>query len=238
MAAKKTKTEVTEEAKVETSVAEDVQAEEKTVEEVAEEKAEMPSGNFKEIIETSLKKTERDGIDDLLDFMEDAGFYTAPCSGGNHLCKEGGLAEHSCNVMFTAEKLSVSLLGGNNITPEIRNSIVIASLLHDLGKIGDYDKPLYIDNILKSGKPSAAKPYKRNKDLTNVPHAIRSIKLATLFIDLTEDEEFAIRCHDGLYETANYGVKGNETPLYLSLHYADLWSSRVTEGCTDEGGEE
>lgn len=238
MAAKKTKTEVTEEAKVETSVAEDVQAEEKTVEEVAKEKAEMPSGNFKEIIETSLKKTERDGIDDLLDFMEDAGFYTAPCSGGNHLCKEGGLAEHSCNVMFTAEKLSVSLLGGKNITPEIRNSIVIASLLHDLGKIGDYDKPLYIDNILKSGKPSAAKPYKRNKDLTNVPHAIRSIKLATLFIDLTEDEEWAILTHDGLYDFMKYEIQGHETWLSMLIHWADLWSSKVIEGAGKDEGDE
>ena len=38
--------------------------------------------------------------------------------------------------------------------------------------------------------------------------------------------------------STNYAVKGNETPLYLILHYADLWSSRVTEGSTDEGSEE
>lgn len=236
MAVKKTKTE--EEAKVETSAAEDVQAEEKTAEEAAKDKAEMPSQNFKEIIETSLRKTERDGIDDLLGFMEDAGFYTAPCSGGNHLCKEGGLAEHSCNVMFTAEKLSVSLLGGKNITPEIRNSIVIASLLHDLGKIGDYDKQLYVVNILKSGKQSEPKPFKRNPDLTNVPHAIRSIKLATLFIDLTEDEEWAILTHDGLYDFMKYDIKGHETWLSMLIHWADMWSSHVIEGGKDEGGEE
>lgn len=83
-----------------------------------------------------------------------------------------------------------------------------------------------------------SKPFKRNPALLPLDHATRSIKLATLFIDLTEDEEFAIRYHDGLYESANYAVKGNETPLYLILHYADLWSSRVTEGSTDEGSEE
>lgn len=193
----------------------------------------------KEVIITSLKKTGRDGIEHLINLMEAIGFFTAPCSGGNHLCKEGGLAEHSMNVMFTAEKLSVSLFGGKNITNELRNSIVIASVLHDLGKCGDFDKPLYIPNILKSGKPSATKPFARNKDLSNVPHAIRSIKLATLYIDLTEDEEWAILTHDGLYDFMKYEIMGHETPLSMLIHWADMWSSRVIEHSEHEGtGEE
>lgn len=191
-----------------------------------------------EIIAT-LQKTERSGIDDLIGYMEEIGFFTAPASGGNHSHAEGGLAEHSLNVCHTAEKFSVSLYGGKNITPEMRNSIVIAALLHDLGKCGDFGKQMYIPNILKSGKQSDAKPWKRNNDLLPLDHATRSIKLATLFIDLTEDEEFAIRYHDGLYETANYGVKGHETELYMILHWSDMWSSRVLEGDTGEGsGEE
>ena len=71
-----------------------------------------------------------------------------------------------------------------------------------------------------------------------IDHSTRSIKLSTLFIDLTEDEEFAIRYHDGLYEPANYSVKGHETQLYMLLHWADMWSSRVLEGGAEEGGEE
>ena len=201
-----------------------------------------------EIIET-LKKTGRDGMDDLIAYMEEIGFFTAPASGGNHSNGEGGLAEHSLNVSHMAEKLSVALISGANITDEIRNSVVIAALLHDLGKCGDYGKQMYVPNMIKDGKPtqkapeqkykqSEAKPWKRNPDLLPLDHATRSIKLATLFIDLTEDEEFAIRYHDGLYENANYGVKGNETQLYMILHWADMWSSRVLEGVTGEGGEE
>lgn len=200
-----------------------------------------------EIIET-LKKTGREGIEDLIAYMEDAGFFTAPASGGNHSIEKGGLAEHSLNVCHTAEKLSVSLIGGKNITDEIRNSVVIAALLHDLGKCGDYGKQMYVANMIKDGRPtqkepeqkykqSEAKPWKRNPDLLPLDHATRSIKLATLFIDLTEEEEFAIRYHDGLYETANYAVKGHETQLYMILHWADMWSSRVLEGDTGEGGE-
>ena len=198
-----------------------------------------------EIIET-LKKTKREGVDDLIAFMEEIGFFTAPASGGNHSNSEGGLAEHSLNVCHTAEKLSVSLIGGVNITDEIRDSVIIAALLHDLGKCGDYGKQMYVPNMIKDGRPtqknpeqkykqSEAKPWKRNPDLLPLDHATRSIKLATLFIDLTEEEEFAIRYHDGLYETANYGVKGHETQLYMILHWADMWSSRVLEGGAEEG---
>lgn len=224
--------------KEETNVAAEVDTKEVTAEEAAKETAVMPTTDYPEIIKTSLLKTKRAGVEDLIGFMEQIGFFTAPCSGGNHLCKEGGLAEHSCNVMFTAEKMSVSLIGGKRITPEIRNSIVIAALLHDLGKCGDYGKQLYVANILKSGKQSEAKPFKRNPDLTNVPHAIRSIKLATLFINLTEDEEWAILTHDGLYDFMKYDIKGHETWLSMLIHWADMWSSHVIEGGKDEGGEE
>lgn len=192
------------------------------------------SYNYPDIVRESLLKTGREGVVDLINYMDRIGFFKAPCSGGNHLAKEGGLCEHSVNVMWTAEKLSVALIGGKNITDEIRNSVTIAALLHDLGKCGDYGKEMYVPNILKSGKASEAKPFKRNPALLPIDHATRSVKLATLFIDLTEDEEFAIRYHDGLYEAANYGVKGHETRLYMILHWADMWSSRVLEGGSDE----
>lgn len=200
-----------------------------------------------EIVET-LKKTRREGIEDLIIYMEEVGFFEAPASGGNHSFGEGGLAEHSLNVCHIAERLSVCLIGGVNITDEIRSSVVIAALLHDLGKCGDYGKQMYVPNMIKDGRPtqkepeqrykqSEAKPWKRNPDLLPLDHATRSIKLATLFIDLTEEEEFAIRYHDGLYETANHGVKGHETQLYMIIHWADMWSSRIIEGGSDKESE-
>lgn len=191
----------------------------------------------KKFVVDHLLSTKREGMEDLIDYMEQIGFFEAPCSGGNHLACQFGLVHHSRNVMMAAENIGYALLGKVKYA-EIRDSVIIAAALHDLGKCGDFGKQMYVPNILKSGKVSEAKPFKRNPALLPLDHATRSIKLATLFIDLTEDEEFAIRYHDGLYESANYAVKGNETPLYLILHYADLWSSRVTEGSTDEGGDE
>lgn len=189
---------------------------------------------IKKEIENCLLKTKRIGVEDLLVFMEEVGFFLAPASGGNHMHEVGGLAKHSLNVLHMAERMSVSLYGGENISEEFRNSIVIAALLHDLGKVGDYDKQMYVPNILKSGKQSETKPYMRNKQLLNVPHAVRSIKLATLFIDLTEDEEWAILAHDGLYDFMKYEIMGHETELYMLIHFADLWSSKILEKSESE----
>ena len=206
---------------------------EQVQEQAAKQTEEKPAVNYADIIRDSLMKTKREGIVDLLDYMKEIGFLEAPCSGGNHLAKKGGLAEHSVNVLTIAEKIGVSLLGGARYN-EVQDSVVIAALLHDLGKCGDYEKPMYVESILKSGKQSDAKPYKRNPELSAVPHAVRSIKLATLFIDLTEAEEWAILCHDGLYDFMYKELKGKETWLQMIIHWADMWASHIIEGGADE----
>lgn len=184
----------------------------------------MDSTKIKNLIEGYMKSTNRKGIKDLLNHMEVSGFYDAPCSSKFHLSKEGGLAQHTVNVLTMALKLNESLEA--NIPEE---SIIIAAILHDLGKMGDYGKSNYIENILKSGKQSEAEPYKSNKDLLYVPHEIRSIAIAERFIALTEEEEFAILQHNGMYGELKYSLNGKETPLMMILHWADMWACRVIE---------
>lgn len=198
--------------------------------------AENTEFNYPDIIREALISTGREGMIDLLTYMQEIGFLSAACSGGNHACYAGGLAEHSVNVMWQAEKIGYALLGEEEYE-RLHSSIIITALLHDLGKCGDFGKSLYVENILKSGKRSEPKPFKRNPDLSNVPHAIRSIKLATLFIDLTEEEEWAILCHDGLYDFMKYEMQGHETPLSMLIHWADMWASKVIEK-TESKGEE
>ncbi len=185
-----------------------------------------PIENRAEIIRR-LKGTNRPGIDELIAAMDAGGFFESPCSGGYHLCEKGGLAEHTLNVCDFAIKVAEALVPEK--LDEFYESIVIASLLHDLGKMGDYDKCGYVPNLLKSGKPSATKPFKVNKDLLNVPHSIRSVKLASRYITLTEDEEFAILMHDGLYGDMKYTIQGHETLLYFIIHTADFYSARFYE---------
>ena len=63
-----------------------------------------------------------------------------------------------------------------------------------------------------------------------MPHEIRSVAIATMYIDLTEEEQHASLYHNGLYGPLKYEIQGSETPLYMIIHFADLWASRVVEG--------
>lgn len=179
----------------------------------------------KEKIMTILKSTNREGMEELLAWMDKNGFYNAPCSSKYHFCKPGGLAEHSLNVLQIAIEYATTSFDviKESVTHEFIDSVVICSLLHDLGKAGQFGKPNYIENP----EPQDG-AYKTNKDLLFIPHEVRSIAIASKFIDLTEEEQFAILYHNGLYGELK-GFKGNETPLYMVLHFADMWASRVME---------
>lgn len=181
-----------------------------------------------DIFRDSLMKTEREGMVQLLDYLADIGFLKSPASTRFHGAYEGALLDHSINVLECAEKLGVAWLGGEEYN-KIHNSVVICALLHDVGKCGQFGKPLYIPNILKSGKPSDTQPYKTNDELMTLPHEIVSCIEITKFIDLTEDEQRAIAWHNGLYGAFKYDIQGKETPLYMIIHFADMWASRVVE---------
>ena len=184
---------------------------------------------MKEKIKELLKQTEIAGIEDLIDWMENNGFFDAPCSSKYHLAQPGGLAEHSLNVFRAALDLSKALYA-DKITFDFINSIIICSLLHDLGKAGQFGKPAYsITNQMSIDLvPGTAATYESNKELLYVPHEVRSIAIASRFIELTEEEQFAILYHNGLYGELK-SFKGNETPLLLILHHADMWAARVIE---------
>lgn len=181
-----------------------------------------------------LMSTNREGMENLVEWMDKSGFFEAPCSTQHHLCKKGGLAEHSLNVFKQMDELAHTLLSTKDYTA-MMDSVVICSILHDIGKCEQFGKRYYVENYLaktdKDGNPvrSTAKPYITNAELLNVPHEIRSLLIAVKFIDLTEDEQFAILYHNGMYGDLKYQLNGKETPLYLLLHMADMWCSRVVE---------
>lgn len=182
----------------------------------------------KKYVVDALMLTKRTGMEDLIRYMEECGFFEAPCSSQFHLATKFGLVHHTRNVMETAEKIGVTLLGGAEYN-KIHESVIIAAGLHDLGKMGQFEKQLYTPKLLKDGSVGKV-PYEQNKDLLPVDHEIRSVAIASMFIDLTEEEQFAILYHNGLYGTVGrYSLQGKETQLYLIVHTADLWCSRFLE---------
>ena len=177
----------------------------------------------------SLVKDRKVQFDRLISFMEkETAWLTAPASTKYHLCKEGGLLEHSVNVAETMLKIKSA------IAPEISDeSCVIVALLHDLGKVGMPGNPQYLVNEpsekqQKHGyKPDY--PYRFNSELTYLSVPVRSLYLALQHISLTEEEVQAIVYHDGQYVEDNCSVAGKEEPLTLLLQYADSWSGFVIE---------
>lgn len=178
---------------------------------------------MKKQIEELLKNTQREGIDQLLQYLDENGFYEAPASTQYHGSKEGALAKHSLNVYDIALKLAKAF------NYENVDSIIICSLLHDVGKMGQFGKPLYVPNILKNGNISESKPYQVNKELLALPHEVTSVVEISKYISLTEEEQLAIAWHNGLYGAFKYDIQGKETELYMIIHFADMWASRVVE---------
>ena len=84
----------------------------------------------KNAIEQLLRKVNRDGIEDLIEFLEKTDFYTAPASTRFHNNVEGGLADHSLNVYKELKELT------NGEWSE--ETIIIVGLLHDICKINNY----------------------------------------------------------------------------------------------------
>ena len=184
-----------------------------------------------ELLMTCETDEEKTGMENLIQWMKDNGFFTSPCSGGNHLAVQGGLARHSLNVFQSANSLAMAWGAYDKVT---RKQVTLAALLHDLGKTGDHGLEGYLPNILKNGAVSKAKPYERNKELMPIPHEQRSILIAERFIKLDQEVEWAIAAHAGLYGEYEYTIPGHETPLYLIITSADMWASRVTEDETEK----
>lgn len=111
--------------------------------------------------------------DAQLEKLERLEYFKTPASSKHHLCKQGGLAEHSLNVCNTALNLNTSMNLG---IP--RNYILMATLLHDLDKVAYYE-----ENILKSGKQSDAQPYKYNPRIV-LPHGAGAVYIAMNELDM------------------------------------------------------
>ena len=145
-----------------------------------------------------LKSTGRDGVDDLIEYLDEGRnhFFTAPASTRFHLNHEGGLLEHSLNVCRAALELRELTI---KLRPDLedrlkRDSVIIASLLHDISKADIYVPARKKRNI--NGILTEVDTY--DVDYGNFPmgHGEKSAVM-TLWagLDITQEELLAIRWH-------------------------------------------
>ena len=170
-----------------------------------------------------LLSTEREGINDLINWLENGtDFFTAPASTKYHLAYEGGLLEHSLNVYEELKK---------ELNSDLNSSAIIVSLLHDVCKANYYLKGF------KSQKNQDGVweqiPYYTTNDTLPLGHGEKSVILIQRYIKLTDEEIMAIRFHMGGFESKdNYRYLNgafNKCSLAVELHIADLKATYFRE---------
>ena len=168
-----------------------------------------------------LKSVNRDGINDLIDFLENSDFFKAPASTRYHGNYEGGLVEHSLNVY----KLLCEKVKNSPIKIDVSNdSLIIIALLHDICKV-NYYKVDY-RNAKNSLGVWEKVPYYTVDDTIQYGHGEKSVMMISEYIKLTVEEKYCIRWHMGFTEPKElYGTLGQafkKFPLALLVHEADL----------------
>ena len=168
-----------------------------------------------------LKKVNRDGIDDLISFLEKSDFFKAPASTRFHGDHEGGLVEHSLKVYEILKHKIENNIKGVTIPEE---SIIIIGLLHDICKTNFYK--VDYRNAKNSLGVWEKVPYYTIDDTIPYGHGEKSVMMISEYIKLTVEEKYCIRWHMGftepkeLYNTLGQAYK--KYPLALLTHEADL----------------
>lgn len=174
------------------------------------------------------------GSDKLLEWLENSDFFTAPASTRFHLCREGGLVEHSVHVY---ERLKTLRDVEASTTPAFSEpsgeTIAICGLLHDVCKANFYTVE-YRNRKNEAGQWEKY-PYYAVKDQLPYGHGEKSVYIISGFMRLSREEAFAIRWHMGGFDDS---VKGGsyalnaafeQFPLALLLHMADMQATYLDE---------
>ena len=200
-----------------------------------EQIARDPRADFLAVYNRSIG---RNGRTALLYWLEnETDFFTAPASSKNHLAQPDGLVVHSLNVYKRLLEITArDVFGGTDgalLAEEVRETVAILGLLHDVCKVGVYHQTDPFKAAME-GKLDTMAPYEF-RDPFPLGHGEKSLYLITRHMALTEEEALAIRWHMGAYDDA---VKGgsrsmteamNLTPWVWRLQEADMCAAWIDE---------
>ncbi len=196
----------------------------------------MDKDNNKERFCSLLRSTGRENIEYVIEDLESWGFFEAPASSQGHHAYPGGLLEHSLNVYDAAMASREAVI---KLRPDLAKelpgeSIIIASLLHDVCKANFY-KLVKKKRRNEIGVFEDVEQYEIHDEIFPVGHGEKSvILLLQSGLDLTDDEIYAIRWHMGPWNLSRddekfYRQAGKQTPLQPLIHAADTIASAILE---------
>lgn len=191
-----------------------------------------------------LHSTERDGVDDVIEGLEGMGFFIAPASANHHLNIEGGLLLHSLNTCKAALMVweGMKALEPGLVKEVGRDSVIIASLLHDVCK-----SDIYVRSVKKRknalGMWENCEGYKVTYKNFPMGHGEKSVILLLCNgLEMTDDEMLAIRWHMGAwginmnsYEDQRcYDTSRKLYPLVAIIQAADSLAASIMERSGEE----
>lgn len=201
--------------------------------------------------EAELAKVQRPGMDKLLEYIRHSDFYTAPASTHYHLSCEGGLLQHSLNVLDALRGLLMKEPDGKDEAgnPKVKyhyvvadkfvatfpqDSVIITALLHDICKTFFYTTSTKNVKNEKTGKWEKV-PYYTVDDKMPLGHGAKSAMIIKQYTELTTAEMYAIWWHMGFTgstgtDTATISQAIDKHPLIWALHTADMMASHFMEG--------
>ncbi len=179
-------------------------------------------------------KIKRDGIDELLEWLDSTDFFTAPASTRFHYAFREGLVRHSLNVY---DVMSSRTYADGIVEPE--ECVAIVSLLHDVCKSRFYKETTRnVKNEITGAWEKV--PYYSIDDQFPFGHGEKSVYLIERFMRLKPHEAVAIRWHMGGFDdnakVGGYTVADafKKYPIAAKLHLADLEASYLLEKDTEE----
>lgn len=194
---------------------------------------------YKEEFVGLLRECNRDGMEEVIADLEDNGFFDAPASAGHHLNVKGGLVLHSLNTCKAALAVWESM---KQIEPTLerevpRESVIIASLLHDVCKQDIY-KPALKRKKNNLGVWEDVPGYSVTYKDFPMGHGEKSLVLLLCCgLELTDAEMLAIRWHMGAWginmnsyeDVRNFDAAHILYPLVSIVHAADSLAAGIME---------
>ena len=131
-----------------------------------------------------LKSVNREGMDNLINFIEKTDFFKAPASTRFHGSHEGGLLEHSLKVYEILKHKVENCIEKIEVSDD---TLKIVALLHDICKANFYK--VDYRNAKNSFGEWEKVPYYTVEDTIPYGHGEKSVMMLTEYIKLTSEEK-------------------------------------------------
>lgn len=187
---------------------------------------------FKNIVKEKVK---REGVEELLNYLDSTDFFEAPASTRYHLCEDGGLVQHSLNVYENLVKVIEFLKTFDSDIEVNEESIVLTALFHDLCKANKYEKGTRNVKNTDTGKWEQVPVYNYREDTYEIGHGAGSALLLQQYIKLTSEEIQAIVWHMGAFDLSTYSNVSCLSKAYsnnilaFALQQADMIATYISE---------